>query len=100
MISRDEIKKLAGLARIGIGDEEATELAGEIDAILDYVGQVKEVVGDGSDTPLKVRGAGGDMNMNVFREDTDPNESGVYTDAILKEMPATEKGYLKVKKIL
>ena len=46
MISKEEIKKLADLARIDIKDEEIEGLRGEMDAILDYVGQVKSVTGD------------------------------------------------------
>lgn len=100
MISKETIKKLADLARIEVSDSEQEELAKEIDAILGYVGQVSEIVG--SVPPLNVRGGqGGDIEeVNVFREDANPTPSGTYTDRILAEAPATEGGYIKVKKIL
>ena len=37
---------------------------------------------------------------NIMREDIATNESGIYRDKILKDMPETENGYLKVKQIL
>lgn len=94
MISKEEIKKLAELARIEIKEEELKSLRAEIDSILDYVGQVKSVAGERGDKveigPL----------YNVMREDENPNESGAYTKAIFSEAPAMQDGYLKVKKIL
>lgn len=100
MISKDDIKKLAELARIEISDQEQGELALEIDSILGFVAQVKEI--SGLVPPLNdKRGLGGDMEIiNVLREDSNSNESGKYTSKILAEMPKTENGYLKVKKIL
>lgn len=93
MISIEEVKKLADLARIEMGDEEIEKLRGEMDAILDYVGQIKSVTED----------LGGNMNeskTNVFREDIDPTESETHSKEILAAFPQKEKNYLKVKKIL
>src|SRR3989344_6168921 len=100
MVSKEEIKKLADLARIDIKVEEQEKLASEIDAILEYVGQIKSVVGSGvggSDTPLKVRGDWG--VMNIMREDENPTESGIYSKELIAEFPESEDNYLKVKKI-
>lgn len=88
---------MAELARIEIKEEELESLRGEIDSILDYVGQIKEVTGTVPPLDYK-RGLGG--VINVMREDNKPNESGVYTEALVAEFPESEKGYLKVKKIL
>ena len=95
MISKDDIKRLANLARIEIKEEEQEELATQIDAILGYVGQVSHVAAkaalrDGFDTQIQ----------NVFREDENPNESGAYSEVLIAEFPNSENGYLKVKKIL
>ena len=58
MISKEEIKKLADLARIEIGEEEIENLRGEMDSILEYVGQVKSIAGteEAGNPPLVVRG--------------------------------------------
>lgn len=94
MISKEEIKKLADLARIDMDDGEMENLRGEMDAILDYVSQVKSVAEN-----LK-EGVETGALKNVMREDSDPNESGVYSKELIAEFPEKENSYLKVKKIL
>lgn len=92
---------LAKLARIELGNEEADSLSHEFDAILKYVGEIKNVnpalhkaTQDKSDYALR----------NIMREDNPPtggpHESGIYTEKILSQVPAREGNYLKVKKIL
>ena len=94
MISKEEIKKLADLARIDMKDEEVESLRGEMDAILDYVGQVKSVTGDlKEDTEIG-------SPRNVMRDDIDPIESETYSKELIAEFPQKEGDYLKVKKIL
>jgi len=95
MVSKEEIKKLAELARIEIDEKETESLQGDMNAILDYVGQVSSVIESNSTEENEV----GD-NHNVFRDDDNPNQSGGFTESILDNMPNTEDGYLKVKKIL
>ncbi len=87
-----DIKKLADLARINMTEEEMASIAKDIDPVLEYVDQLKSVVVS-SDTPFS-------LLKNIGREDVVSNESGGYTDAILREAPDTEKGYVKVKKVL
>lgn len=94
MVSKEDVKKLADLARIEINDVEAKELSGEMDAILDYVGQVshfaKATRDEFEDNQIQ----------NVFREDENPNESESFNKELIAEFPRSEKNYLKVKKIL
>lgn len=94
MLSNEEIKKLADLARIRIEEDEVESLRGEMDAILDYVGQVKEVAGKFNDE-IEFGAV-----RNVMREDENPNESGSYSKELIEEFPEREGDYLKVKKIL
>lgn len=89
----EEIKKLATLARIDMTDEEMTEIAHDFDSILAYVGQVREVAG-------KVNTEQKHTLSNVMRSDTVTNTPGEYSEKIIAEMPETENGYLKVKKVL
>lgn len=102
MISKEEIKKLADLARIHIEDGEIENLREEIDAILGYVGQIKSVTGDTKEVenlPLNVRGGQGGV-INIMREDENPTESGTYSKELIAEFPHKDGDYLKVKKIL
>ena len=93
MIKDSDIEKLAGLSRLEITKEEASKLASEIEAILLYVSQVEEA--SGGERKLEVGAV-----HNIMRDDGVPHESGQYTKKLLEQSPDTEKGYLKVKKIL
>ena len=97
MISKEEIKKLADLARIEIEENELDELRGEMNAILDYVGQVSHVA---LQNEAMRDGFENSQIRNVMREDAEPTESGAHSKELISEFPASEKNYLKVKKIL
>jgi aspartyl-tRNA(Asn)/glutamyl-tRNA(Gln) amidotransferase subunit C len=92
MITTEDIKHLADLARMEISESELQKLTGEIDSILGYVGQIMNTEGGMKREVPALR--------NVMREDVPQNKSGEYTEAILQNAPAREKNYLKVKKIL
>lgn len=97
MISKEEVKKLADLARIEIGEEEAESLSKDMDAILDYVGQVSHVA---SQSEAMRNGFDENQIQNVMREDEDANMPGSSRKELIAEFPKGEKDYLKVKKIL
>lgn len=92
-MNKEEVIRLSKLARIDIGDAEAESLAHEFEGILNYVSEVKKAEG-GSGDPEKP------ALRNVFRDDENPHESGLYTEALLNKAPAREGQYIKVKKIL
>ena len=92
MFNKDEIKKLAKLSRITLTDEEEESLSKEFSQIVDYVSELKKVeVGVASDT---------DTHKNIMREDSIPHEKRIYTKKLLYSAPSTEKGYIKVNKVL
>jgi aspartyl-tRNA(Asn)/glutamyl-tRNA(Gln) amidotransferase subunit C len=92
MVNKEEIKNLASLARMELGDEEAESLTLELDSILDYVGQIKESITDDISVVPVLR--------NVMRDDVPKNADREYTEDILNNAPAREGNFLKVKKIL
>ena len=94
-ITKKEIEHLAGLARIEISDTEVEKLEHEFDAILDYVNQLDEIAA-GDTKEEKAVG----VHYNVFREDIDPHEPGIYTEKLLNAAPKHDKAYVSVKKIL
>lgn len=97
-MTQEEIRKLASLARIKLTPDEEQGLIKDMDNILSYIEQIKEVSSSFIlDTPNhhdkeKVR--------NVMREDTNPHESGIYTEVLLQEVPHRDGQYVKVRKIL
>ncbi|MFZ2484358.1 MAG: Asp-tRNA(Asn)/Glu-tRNA(Gln) amidotransferase subunit GatC [Minisyncoccia bacterium] len=94
-MDKEKVLNLAKLARIEIGNEEAESLSHEFESILKYVGEVKKATTEQHSNNLESVGV-----FNVMREDTNPHESGLYTEKILNQAPAREGDYIKVKKIL
>lgn len=94
MLERKEVEKLIELELVDMSDAEIEQFRGEIDSILGYVSEL-QTLSSGEEREPQV----GEL-YNVMREDINPHESGIYTEAILKELPQREGGYVKVKKIL
>lgn len=92
MITKEDIKNLADLARIEVSDAEMEKMAKEVGSILGYVGQIKDLAGDMERHVPVLR--------NVMREDVITVGEGEYTEKLLNNAPAREGQYLKVKKIL
>ena len=98
-MDKDEVLKLAKLARIDISDSEAEELTKEFEPILDYVGQVKEAL-KGVNKESGIRNKGELPIHNIMREDENPHEGNLYTEDLLNVAPNREGRFVKVKKIL
>ena len=96
-MNKEEVVKLSTLARVEISDTEAESLSHEFESILKYVANIKDTVGE---TEAGVPKSGDLALKNIFRADENPHESGIFTEAILKEAPAREGDYIKVKKII
>ncbi len=91
MLSKDDIKKLAQLARIHLTEKEEKELEKDLSSILGYVEKLKEV--DISGVPEMTHATD---STNVFRADEEIEQD----DILLREQfPDEERGYLKVKGI-
>jgi len=88
-----DIKKLASLSRIEIGEVEMNEIKDDFDKILAYVDTIANVKIDESVKENNIL-------ENIMREDIVTNNPHQYTDDIIANMPETENNYLKVKKIL
>jgi aspartyl-tRNA(Asn)/glutamyl-tRNA(Gln) amidotransferase subunit C len=95
MIDIKEIEKLAALSRLAVSPEEKEALRKDIDSILGYIDQIKKATVSGVVLTQEIPDV-----RNIMREDTDPHESGLFTEDLLAAAPAREKNYLKVKKIL
>jgi aspartyl-tRNA(Asn)/glutamyl-tRNA(Gln) amidotransferase subunit C len=92
-ISREEVARLAALARIDLTDPEVTRLASELDVIVEAVATVSRVATEdvpATSHPLPLR--------NVFRPDvvTEP----LPAEEALAAAPAAEDGRFAVPQIL
>ena len=88
-----DIKHLAVLSRLDISDTEAEGLLGDLKEILAYIDQVTSVTVSGTEVDVP-------EHRNIAREDMITNQSGQYTDVIMKNVPDKQDGFVKVIKIL
>jgi len=95
MISREEVKNIAKLARIKLNNEEVLKFQKELSLILDYIEQLKEV--DISRIDLKK-----DLGkaQSVTREDKEIKKSLKQVSKLMELVPDKKDNYLKTKKIL
>ena len=92
-LERKDIEKLALLSRLSLKDSDIEPLRNDIENILGYISEIKNApVGPN----LKDKGE----LRNVMRSDENPHESGVFQEGVVGQFPSSDKGYLKVKKIL
>lgn len=92
-MDKDAVKHLAELARLHMDEIETEQIASDLGAIISYVEEVKKISG-------KAEANIGVPVKNVMRPDSNPNETGKFTDKVLRSAPSTEGSYIKVKKIL
>ena len=93
IIDRDQVPKVANLARLELTAEEEEQMTTQLSSILEYFEQLSEL--DTTDVPPTTRAI--DVS-NVTRKD----ELQPYPDreAILKEAPDQDGDFFKVPKIL
>ncbi len=93
MATKEDVQKLASLARIKIDDAELEKFTSEFDAILGYIGQLEklELSQTGEERPLL---------RNVMRADGEPHAAGEYTEKIAAQFPVRKGDALSVKQII
>ena len=92
-ITREEVAKLADLARLDLPESELDEYAKQLEIILESVAKVGEV----STKDVKPMSHATGL-VNVFREDV--TKESLSRDEILRSAPATEDDRFRVPRIL
>lgn len=93
MISKDEVKKIAVLARLSLEDAEVDQLASDLGALLGYMEKLESLPLDGVEPlshPLPL--------ANIVRKD-EPMAS-LTAEQALEGSAETQDGFFKVPKIL
>lgn len=93
-LSRDDVLKLARLARLSLTDEEVNEYARELSEILQYVELLQKADVNGIEPTNQVTGL-----TNVMRDDT-IIDYGYDPKTLLKNVPNTQDDYIKVKRMI
>lgn len=92
--TRDDVLKLARLARIELDEAEVEKFTVEFAAILKYVEQLQSVDVDGLEPTSQVTGL-----TNVMRPDT-THDYGYKTKELLANVPDVEANQIKVKRMI
>ena len=92
-ITKEEVKKVAHLARLELNENEINNHAQQLEKILDYIRQLEKI--DTENVPSTTRAI---EVTNVFRKDEKKNSD--CTQDLLDLGPSKEDQYFKVPKII
>ena len=92
-ITKEEVKKVALLARLELNDDEINNQAEQLEKILEYIKQLEKI--DTDDVPCTTRAI---EVVNVLRKDEKKKFNS--TDELLELGPSREDKYFKVPKII
>jgi aspartyl-tRNA(Asn)/glutamyl-tRNA(Gln) amidotransferase subunit C len=93
-LTREDVLKLARLARLELSEEEIASFRTELSEILQYVEQLQDVDVDGLKPTNQVTGL-----TNVMRED-EVRDYGYDTEDLLKNVPHVKNHQIQVKRML
>ena len=92
-ITKEEVKKVAHLARLELNENEINCHADQLEKILEYIKQLEKI--DTHDVPCTTRAI---EVINVFRKDEKKNSD--CKQELLELSPSREDDYFKVPKII
>jgi aspartyl-tRNA(Asn)/glutamyl-tRNA(Gln) amidotransferase subunit C len=93
-LTRDDVLKLARLARLDLTDEEVEAFRKEMSDILKYVAQLDQADVAGLEPTSQVTGL-----KNVMREDT-VRDYGMSPEELLRLVPNKQDGQIKVNRMI
>jgi aspartyl-tRNA(Asn)/glutamyl-tRNA(Gln) amidotransferase subunit C len=93
MISKDEVKHIAALARIGLDEKDIEKFSRDLSSILDFIEQLKEVDVTEIEPTAHITGL-----VNRMRSDIEHNFEN--KAEIIKLFPEEKNGYDKVKSVM
>ena len=92
MISKDEVKHIASLARLELTEKEMIKMQKDLSAILDYFNLLKNA------PKIKVQSA--EAKTNALRSDEILPRNASLAEKIIAAAPDKKDDYIKVKTIL
>ena len=92
-ITKEEVKKVAHLARLELNEDEIINHAKQLEKILGYIKQLEKI--DTELTPCTTRAI---EVINIFRKDENKNSDCI--EELLQLGPDREDKYFKVPKII
>ena len=95
MITIQEVKHIAELARLGLSDKEQEKLRNEIGSILEMVDKLKQA--DVSNVEIS---SYSDLTQNTMRQDQVKKQEQETVDALVSALPDKQGRHAKVKSVL
>lgn len=92
MISKEEVKHIAKLARLDLSEKEIEKLQKDMSCVLDYFDLLKKAPKVVFEKKL--------ISANIVREDKARNEHQTFAKKIINAFPDKKDEYIKVKSIL
>lgn len=89
VITKEDLFKLANQAQLNLSDQEATLFVGQIETILNYTDELKQIKTDIQADNVRA--------INIFREDVAAQNNA---QEVLAQAPKTDGTYFVVPKIL
>jgi len=91
-LGRGQVENIAKLSRLELSDEEKDKFAGQLSAVLDYVGKLEEVNTDNVEMTAQVTGL-----ENVYREDK--VDQCDFQKELIKQASENEDNLIKTKSV-
>ncbi len=95
MISKEEVKKIAQLARIEVSEDQIEKYQAELSAILDFVGKLSEVKTNNAEPIRQITGL-----ESIFRKDEDRRLLVQSDRELIQEVPEHKDGFIVVPEVL
>ena len=96
-VNRDEVRRIAALARLEFSDTEIDGFTRQFGDILDYVEKLREVDVTGIEPTSQVGGPGAGAVAPMREDEVRPS---LGTDAALANAPDPGSGHFKVPKVI
>ncbi len=96
-VTREDIVKVAELAKLHFSDEEVSEFTLQFQRILDYIEQLKELDLEGIE-PTSHVSLSADFEQHMFREDE--ARPSLSVEESLANAPDPGKGHFRVPKVI
>ena len=97
-VTREQVAKIASLARIRMSDDELDHMVPELNGILKWVEQLGEVDVTGVEPMTAV--IPNTLRLRDDVVDADPLTGGGVRDKVLANAPAAEHGFFAVPKVI
>ena len=97
-VTKQDVAKIAGLARINMSEDELERMVPELNNILSWVEQLSEVDASGVEPMSAV--IANTLRLRADAVDADPETGGGRRDDVLANAPAAEHGFFGVPKVI